>query len=77
VALRQARGRADHGAAAAGEEMKRLFDLSALDPQRLAELFAGGQRKTAREILGGQTEERARALARRNPSRTEPLEPLN
>jgi type I restriction enzyme, R subunit len=60
-----------------GEELERLFDLSTLDFERLAELFAGGAKKTAAEILRGQTEERARALARRNPSRIDLLERLN
>ena len=60
-----------------GEDMERLFDLSTLDFQRLAELFAGGARKTATEILRGQTEERARALASRNPTRIDLLERLN
>ena len=60
-----------------GEDMERLFDLSTLDFQRLAELFAGGGRKTAAEILRGQTEERARALASRNPTRIDFLERLN
>ncbi len=57
--------------------MERLFDLSTLDFQRLAELFAGGAKKTATEILRGQTEERAQALARRNPARIDLLERLN
>ncbi len=60
-----------------GEDMKRLFDLSTLDFERLAELFAGGEKKTATEILRGQTEERARALANRNPSRIDLLERLS
>jgi len=61
----------------AGEDLERLFDLSTLDFQRLAELFAGGGRKTAAEILRGQTEERARAMASRNPTRIDLLERLN
>ena len=57
--------------------MKRLFDLSTVDFERLAELFARGQRKTATEILRGRAEERARGLASRNPTRTDLLERLN
>ena len=53
--------------------MKRLFDLSTLDFERLAELFARGEKKTATEILRGQTEERARALANRNPTTDRPI----
>jgi len=60
-----------------GEDMKRLFDLSTLDFERLAELFARGEKKTATEILRGQTEERARALANRNPIRIDLLERLS
>ena len=55
-----------------GEDMERLFDLSTLDFERLAELFAGGARKTATEILRGQTEERARALAQPQPDAHRP-----
>jgi type I restriction enzyme, R subunit len=57
--------------------MERLFDLSSLDFTRLAELFTGGAMKTATEILRGQMEVRAQALARRNPSRIDLLERLN
>ncbi len=57
----------------AGEDMKRLFDLSTLDFERLAELFARGEKKTATEILRGQTEDRARTLANRNPARIDLL----
>src|SRR5208337_1441452 len=60
-----------------GEDMKRLFDLSTLDFQRLAELFARGEKKTATEILRGQTEDRARAMANRNPTRIDLLERLS
>jgi type I restriction enzyme, R subunit len=60
-----------------GEDMERLFDLSSLDFTRLAELFTGGAMKTATEILRGQMEVRAQALARRNPSRIDLLERLN
>jgi type I restriction enzyme R subunit len=57
--------------------MKRLFDLSTIDFERLAELFARGQRRTAAEILRGMAEERARGLANRNPTRADLLERLN
>lgn len=60
-----------------GEDMKQLFDLSTIDFERLAELFARGQRRTATEILRGQAEERARGLANRNPTRANLLERLN
>jgi len=60
-----------------GEDMKRLFDLSTLDFERLAELFARGEKKTATEILRGQTEDRARAMANRNPTRIDLLERLS
>jgi type I restriction enzyme R subunit len=60
-----------------GEDMKQLFDLSTIDFERLAELFARGQRRTATEILRGQAEERARGLANRNPTRADLLERLN
>ncbi|MGO4871362.1 MAG: type I restriction endonuclease subunit R [Roseiarcus sp.] len=60
-----------------GEDMRRLFDLSTIDFERLAELFAQGRRKTAAEILRGQAEERARALVARNPTRVDLLERLN
>ena len=75
-------GEAISGAAIAtplptGEDMERLFDLSSLDFERLAALFAGGSKKTATAILRGQTEERAQALAKRNPTRIDLLERLN
>jgi type I restriction enzyme R subunit len=60
-----------------GEDIKQLFDLSTIDFERLAELFAQGQRRTAAEILRGQAEERARGLANRNPTRADLLEQLN
>jgi type I restriction enzyme, R subunit len=60
-----------------GADMKRLFDLSSLDFEGLAELFARGEKKTATEILRGQAEERAQTLANRNPSRIDFLERLN
>jgi type I restriction enzyme R subunit len=60
-----------------GEDMKQLFDLSTLDFERLAELFARGERKTATEILRGQAQERAQTLANRNPARIDLLERLN
>jgi len=60
-----------------GEDMTRLFDLSTLDFERLAELFARGERKTAAEILRGQVQERAQTLANRNPARVDLLERLN
>jgi type I restriction enzyme, R subunit len=60
-----------------GEDMKRLFDLSTIDFERLTELFARGQRKTATEILRGQAEDRARGLANRNPTRVDLLARLN
>ena len=60
-----------------GEDMKRLFDLSTLDFERLAQLFARGEKKTATEILRGQAEERAQTLANRNPTRIDFIERLN
>jgi type I restriction enzyme, R subunit len=48
-----------------GEDMKQLFDLSAVDFERLAQLFAHGQKKTAAEILRGQAEDRATRLKAR------------
>ena len=60
-----------------GEDMKRLFNLSTLDFERLAELFARGEKKTATEILRGQAAERAQTLANRNPSQIDFLERLN
>jgi len=60
-----------------GEDIKQLFDLSTIDFERLAELFAQGQKRTAVEILRGQAEERARGLAGRNPTRADLLERLN
>jgi type I restriction enzyme, R subunit len=54
-----------------------LFDLSAVDFERLAQLFAHGQKKTAAEILRGQAEDRARGLVNRNPTRADLIERLN
>ncbi len=51
-----------------GEDMRQLFDLSTIDFEKLAALFAEGQKKTAAEILRGQAEERARGLVTRNPT---------
>jgi type I restriction enzyme R subunit len=59
------------------EAVQGLFDLSTIDFERLAELFARGQKRTATEILRGQAEERARDLANRNPTRADLLERLN
>jgi type I restriction enzyme R subunit len=60
-----------------GEDMKRLFDLSTVDFERLAEMFRQGQRRTATEVLRGQATERAQTLANRNPTRIDLLERLN
>ena len=60
-----------------GEDMKRLFDLSTLDFQKLAEMFAAGRKKTAAEILRGQAEERVRGMAAENPTRIDFVERLN
>ena len=69
--------RCDRRAGADRRDMKRLFDLSSLDFERLAELFARGEKRTATEILRGQTQERAQTLANRNPARIDFLERLN
>jgi type I restriction enzyme, R subunit len=60
-----------------GEDMKQLLDLSTLDFEKLAQLFAEGRKKTAVEILRGQVEERARSMAARNPTRIDLVERLN
>ena len=60
-----------------GEDMRQLFDLSTLDFEKLAALFAQGQKKTAAEILRGQAAERAQGLVRRNPTRFDLLDRLN
>jgi type I restriction enzyme R subunit len=60
-----------------GEDLKRLFDLSTVDFERLGQLFAQGQRRTATEILRREAEGRAQSLVSRNPTRTDFLERLN
>ena len=60
-----------------GEDLERLFDLSAIDFEKLAAMFAQGQKKTAAEILRGQAESKARSLIGRNPMRADFLERLN
>jgi type I restriction enzyme, R subunit len=60
-----------------GEDMRKLFDLSTVDFERLAALFAQGQRRTARELLRGEAEGRARGMAARNPIRMGLLDRLN
>jgi type I restriction enzyme, R subunit len=57
--------------------MKQLLDLSTLDFEKQAQLFAVGRKKTAVEILRGQVEERARSMAARNPTRIDLVERLN
>ena len=59
-----------------GEDMKQLFDLSTLDFERLAQLFAEGRKKTAAEILRGQAEGRVRGMVARNPTRIDLVERL-
>jgi type I restriction enzyme R subunit len=60
-----------------GQDIKHLFDLSTLDFEKLALLFAEGRKKTKAEILRGQAEERARGMAARNPTRIDLIERLN
>src|SRR5450631_1318277 len=60
-----------------GEDLKQLFDLSTVDFERLGQLFAQGQRRTATEILRREAEGRAQSLVSRNPTRTDFLERLN
>ena len=43
-----------------GEDIKRLFDLSTVDFEHLAEMFRKGEKRTATEILRGQARKRRR-----------------
>ncbi|MGH6851523.1 MAG: type I restriction enzyme endonuclease domain-containing protein, partial [Methylocella sp.] len=70
-------GAAIRAAIPSGEDMMQLFDLSAIDFEKLAQLFARGQKKTAAEILRGQAGSRARGLVSRNPARADFIERLN
>ena len=54
----------------------RVGDGSAIDFEKLTDLFDQGSRKTATETLKGQVEERAKALAAKNPTRVKILERL-
>jgi type I restriction enzyme R subunit len=59
-----------------GNDLKKLFDLSSIDFDKLADLFHQGSKKTAAEVLRGKAERKARDLASRNPTRTGLLERL-
>ena len=59
-----------------GNDLKKLFDLSSIDFDKLADLFQQGSKKTATEILRGKAERKARDLASRNPTRLNLLERL-
>src|SRR5262249_47010778 len=52
-----------------GNDLKKLFDLSSIDFDKLANLFQKGSKKTATEVLRGKAERQARDLASRNPVR--------
>jgi len=60
-----------------GEDMKRLFDLSTIDFDKLADMFEKGHKKTAAEMLRAQAEGQAQNLASRNPARIDLVERLN
>jgi type I restriction enzyme R subunit len=60
-----------------GEDLKQLFDLSTIDFERLAQLFARGQKRTATELLRKEAETRAQGFVIRNPTRVDFLERLN
>jgi hypothetical protein len=70
-------GAAIRAPVSSGEDLKQLFDLSTIDFERLALLFAQGQKKTAAETLRWMTEVRARGFVGRNPTRADFLERLN
>ena len=59
-----------------GSDLKKLFDLSSIDFDKLADLFQQGSKKTATEVLRGKAERKARDLASRNPTRLGLLERL-
>jgi len=59
-----------------GGDLKKLLDLSTIDFDKLAALFAQGSRKTATEVLRGTAERRAKDLAAKNPARVSLLERL-
>ena len=59
-----------------GNDMKKLFDLSSLDFDELAGLFAQGSKKTAAAVLQGKAEQRARRIAAKNPTRIDLVERL-
>ncbi len=59
-----------------GNDLKKLFDLSSIDFDKLADLFHQGSKKTATEVLRGKAERKARDLASRNPTRAGLLERL-
>ena len=59
-----------------GNDLKKLFDLSSIDFDKLADLFQQGSKKTATEVLRGKAERKARDLASRNPTRLGLLERL-
>jgi type I restriction enzyme R subunit len=59
-----------------GNDLKKLFDLSSIDFDKLADLFNQGSKKTATEVLRGKAERKARDLVSRNPTRAGLLERL-
>ncbi|ESX96702.1 type I restriction endonuclease subunit R [Mesorhizobium sp. LNJC403B00] len=59
-----------------GGDLKKLLDLSTIDFDKLAALFAQGSKKTATEVLRGTAEKRAKDLAAKNPARVSLLERL-
>ncbi len=59
-----------------GNDLKKLFDLSSIDFDKLADLFNQGSKKTATEVLRGKAERKVRDLASRNPTRAGLLERL-
>src|SRR5205823_4725062 len=59
-----------------GNDLEKLFDLSSIDFDKLADLFGRGHKKTATEVLRGKAERKARELASRNPTRAGLLERL-
>ena len=52
-----------------GDDLKQLLDLSTIDFDKLAALFAQGSKKTAAEIARGKAGQKVRDLVGRNPSR--------
>jgi type I restriction enzyme, R subunit len=59
-----------------GNDLKKLFDLSSIDFDKLSDLFNQGSKKIATEVLRGKAERKARDLVSRNPTRSGLLERL-